>query len=139
LSLWINAIGVPVGIWAVVEYFTHANVLPIWMVWFSLLNITLFVVALTLLYINTWRRTKLVLNRWIDRVWYMLRVNPVFAMIWWFLWIIPLAIGYRMYLLDEGLAWQRTEKIDANKMLIRSKYRDSVLTRRSQPEESRLE
>ena len=79
------------------------------------------------------------LSRWIDRVWYMLRVNPVFALIWWFLWIVPLAIGYRMYVLDEGLAWQRTEKIDANKMLIRTKYQDPALTRRNQPEESRLE
>ena len=56
----------------------------------------------------------------------MIRINPVSAMVWWLLWIIPLAIGFRMYLLDEGLAWQRTEKIDANKMLIRAKYRSEM-------------
>jgi len=51
----------------------------------------------------------------------MLRINPISAFIWWFLWLIPLVIGFRMYLLDQGLAWQRTEKIDANKLLIRRK------------------
>jgi hypothetical protein len=55
----------------------------------------------------------------------MLRVNPLALMIWWFLWIVPLAIGSRMYLRDEGLAWQRTEKIDANKLLIRKKLGES--------------
>ena len=67
----------------------------------------------------------LVFTRWRDRAWYMLRVNPLSLMIWWFLWIVPLAIGFRMYLRDEGLAWQRTEKIDANKVLIRKKLRES--------------
>jgi hypothetical protein len=76
-----------------------------------------------LLYWKTWQRTALIFTRWFDRIWYMLRVNPVTALVWWFLWIVPLAIGFRMYVLDEGLAWQRTEKIDANKVLIRRKIR----------------
>jgi hypothetical protein len=40
-------------------------------------------------------------------------------MIWWFLWIIPLTIGLRMYLRDEGLEWERTEKVDAKNALVR--------------------
>jgi hypothetical protein len=40
-------------------------------------------------------------------------------MIWWFLWIIPLTIGLRMFLRGEGLVWERTEKIDANNALVR--------------------
>jgi hypothetical protein len=59
-------------------------------------------------------------------------------MIWWFLWLIPLFIGFRMYLRDEGLAWQRTEKTDANKVLIRKKMQDHP-TLISQIRESNLE
>jgi glycosyltransferase XagB len=123
LSLTINAIGIPVGIWAAWMYFIHANVVPRWAVWLAILNIILLIVTMTMLYIHTWRRTKLVYTRWADRAWYMIRINPISALIWWFLWIIPLFIGFRMYVLDEGLAWQRTEKIDANKLLIRRKFR----------------
>jgi hypothetical protein len=50
----------------------------------------------------------------------MIRINPISAIIWWIIWLIPLFIGFRMYLLDEGLVWQRTEKIDANQALVRS-------------------
>jgi len=128
LSLWVNALGLPIGIWALWEYVTHANILPQWTIWLAAANVTLFAVSMVLLYVNTWRRTRLVLSRWTDRVWYMLRVNPLFALIWWFLWLVPLAIGFRMYLLDEGLAWQRTEKIDANKALIRTKLKSSEKT-----------
>jgi len=138
LSLWSNAVGFPLGIWALWVYFTHANVVPEWTVWLAGANVTLFVVSMLMLYANTWKRTGLVLTRWRDRVWYMLRVNPVFAMIWWFLWLVPLAIGLRMYLLDEGLAWQRTEKIDANRILIRTKIKGSNALL-SQSEDSNLD
>ncbi len=123
MSLAINLLGLPVGAWAAWEYFHHAGILPAWTVWLALLNICLLALTLVFLYANTWRRTGLVCARWADRVWYMIRVSPPSAMLYWFLWIVPLAIGLRMYLLDEGLAWQRTEKIDANKLLIRRKLR----------------
>jgi hypothetical protein len=55
----------------------------------------------------------------------MLRVNPISAIIWWLLWNVPLAIGFWMFVRDEGLAWQRTEKIDANKLLIREKLQSA--------------
>ncbi len=137
LSLWINAVGLPLGVWAAWMYFSQAHVVPAWTFWIAVLNVAMFAVSLSMLYANTWRRTGLVCRHWSQRVWYMIRINPVSAMIWWFLWAIPLFIGFRMYLLDEGLAWQRTEKIDANKVLIRAKYskvtRDYVVPNRDTP------
>jgi cellulose synthase/poly-beta-1,6-N-acetylglucosamine synthase-like glycosyltransferase len=142
LSLWINAVGVPIGIWALWAYFAQTHVVPEWTFWISAINLTCFVVSMSMLYANTWRRTGLVYTRWRDRAWYMLRVNPISAMIWWFLWLVPLAIGLWMYISDGGLTWQRTEKIDANKLLIRRKVAvehgyDATLTKKS--EESDLE
>jgi glycosyltransferase XagB len=119
LSLWINAIGVPTGIWALWVYLAGRSPLPLWTVWLSLINLFAFAVMLGLLYGRTWQRTGLVLDRWIDRVWYMVRVNPLSIMVWWVLWLIPLFIGFTMYLGDGGLVWQRTEKVDANHALVR--------------------
>jgi len=130
LSLWINVVGIPVGVWAGWQYFAHWGLLPVWTIWFSVMNLVLYGCTLVMLYTSTWRRTALVCTRWRDRAWYMIRVNPVSIMIWWLLWIVPLTIGLRMYLLDEGLAWQRTEKIDANKLLIRRKFRRGNIERK---------
>jgi glycosyltransferase XagB len=121
LSLGINAIGLPLGVWAFWMYFSQAHVVPEWTIWIAIVNVILLACSLDMLYTNTWRRTRLVCHRWRDRAWYMLRLNPFSLLIWWFLWLIPLTIGFWMYLRDEGLAWQRTEKIDANKLLIRRK------------------
>lgn len=125
LSLWVNAIGIPSGVWAIVMLLTHHHVVPSWTVWLAAVNLTAFVISLSILYAKTWRRTELVLDRWTDRVWYMIRINPISAMIWWLLWIIPLLIGLRMFLRGEGLVWQRTEKIDANHKLVRAAASDS--------------
>ena len=84
--------------------------MPVWTLWIAALNLALFMWSLASLYVNTWGRTRLVFTRWRDGAWYMLRVNPLSLMIWWFLWIVPLAIGFRMYLRDEGLAWERPRK-----------------------------
>ncbi len=119
LSLWVNSIGIPFGIWGLWTFFTRTSILPHWTVWLALLNVTAFVVSLSALYVRTWQRTALVLDRRRDRLWYMLRVNPVSIMIWWILWILPLAIGLRMFLRDDGLVWERTKKIDANNALVR--------------------
>lgn len=136
LSLSINVVGLPVGAWAAWTYFAQAHVVPAWTFWFAVVNVALFALVLTLLYESTWRRTRLVCRRWIDRAWYMIRINPVSAMIWWLLWTIPLFIGFRMYLRDEGLAWQRTEKIDANKVLIRHKLRGDPIALVNQSKET---
>lgn len=119
LSMWINAIGIPLGVWALWTFFAHTSILPGWTLWLSGFNVACFVISLSFLYASTWRRTALVLERRSQRLRYMLRVNPISAMVWWLLWIVPLAIGFTMYLRDLGLVWERTEKIDANHRLIR--------------------
>jgi cellulose synthase/poly-beta-1,6-N-acetylglucosamine synthase-like glycosyltransferase len=121
LSLSVNSFGLLIGGTALYAYLAHDKWLPLWTLDVAGMDLLLLAVLMGWLYVNTWRRTKLVLTRWQARVLYMLRINPISAFIWWFLWLIPLVIGFRMYLLDQGLAWQRTEKIDANKLLIRRK------------------
>jgi hypothetical protein len=75
------------------------------------------------LYVRTWRRSALVLKTRRARALYLLRVNPVFLMVWWLVWLIPLWIGFRMYLRDEGLVWERTVKNDANHGLVRGQQK----------------
>mgnify|MGYP003663890111 FL=1 len=120
LSLSLNSIGLPLGIWVSSCFVLGIRVVPDWAVALSLLNVTAFAVSLTHLYVHTWRRAALVLPRRRDRVWYLLRVNPVFIMAWWLVWLIPLWIGFGMYLRDEGQIWERTEKSDANHTLVRA-------------------
>jgi glycosyltransferase XagB len=124
LSLWINAIGFPLGVWGLWTYLTRADILPLWLVWLSVANLLAFAISMTCLYVRTWIRTALVLDKTSERIWYMLRVNPLFVMIWWVVWLIPLAIGLWMYLRDGGLVWQRTEKVNANQALIEARVRD---------------
>lgn len=120
MTLWFNAIGVPLGLWALVSWMTGTSSLPEWTLVLAALNVGAFAVSLTIQYVSTWKRTKLVLRTRRQRIRYMIRINPISAIIWWVLWLIPLFLGFRMYLQDEGLIWQRTEKIDANQKLIRS-------------------
>lgn len=118
LSLWINAIGFPTGVWALAAHFLGGAHLPLWLVIVCAINITAFVIMMTSVYISTWRRTGLVLDRTRERIAYMLRVNPLFVALWWVMWLVPLAIGFWMYVNDLGHAWERTEKTDANHRLI---------------------
>lgn len=120
LSLSLNSIGLPLGVWASWGVLSGNHVLPLWVVSLSLLNICAFAFSLICTYVRTWQRAALVLPHRRDRVWYLLRVNPVFIMAWWLIWLIPLWIGLRMFLRDEGLVWERTEKTDANHMLVRA-------------------
>jgi cellulose synthase/poly-beta-1,6-N-acetylglucosamine synthase-like glycosyltransferase len=120
LSLWINAVGFPVGAWALIQWAQGADDLPLWLVILCTVNVIGFVLSLTALYLNTWRRTRLVLDRRRDRIWYMLRINPLFVMIWWVIWLVPLWLGFWMYMRQGGLVWERTEKINANEALIQS-------------------
>lgn len=119
LTFWIGSIGFPTGIWALWTYLNGTGPLPRWTIAHSIFNLGCLAGALSVLYWSTWKRTAIVLSRIRDRVRYMLAVNPVFLMIWWLVWIIPLWLGYRMYKKDTGLAWARTKKIDANATLVR--------------------
>jgi len=128
LSLWINALGFPIGVWALVEWWRGADLLPTWLVWLCVINTVAFVVSLTALYAHTWTRTALVLDRRRDRIAYMLKVNPLFLMVWWVIWLIPLWLGFWMAVSDGGRVWQRTEKINANERLVRARSRKAVTT-----------
>jgi cellulose synthase/poly-beta-1,6-N-acetylglucosamine synthase-like glycosyltransferase len=122
LSLWINAIGFPTGVWAIWTALHHEHLFPHWIVVVAGLNVAACAFSLSMLYVNTWRRTGLVLDSFWQRVGYMLRINPLFLAIWWTVWLIPLAIGFWMYLRDRGHVWERTEKINANQTLIEVHY-----------------
>ncbi|MBE7218916.1 MAG: glycosyl transferase, partial [Caulobacteraceae bacterium] len=120
LSLWINAVGVPTGAWALWVFLRRENIFPLWLIVLCCINLACFLVSLLTLYVITWKRTALVLSKRRRRLLYMLRVNPIFVMVWWVLWLIPLAMGFWMYLNNQGLVWRRTEKKDANHDLIRA-------------------
>ncbi|HEV7346529.1 MAG TPA: glycosyltransferase family 2 protein [Devosia sp.] len=120
LSLSLNSIGTPLGIWAFLSFLSGNSQVPDWVLWLAVVNLVLFGMSMTRLYVRTWQRTAMVLSRRRDRIWYLLRVNPVFVMVWWLIWLIPLWIGFRMFLRDEGLVWERTEKSDANHKLVRA-------------------
>lgn len=120
MSLWLNAVGLPIGIWAAADYhFAGQPALPMWATAIAILNLTLFAVSMTGIYRNTWKRTALVLKRRRDRIWYMIRINPLSIMVFWLIWLIPLWIGWRMFRSDGGLVWERTVKINANEELVR--------------------
>ncbi|MFK0300244.1 glycosyltransferase family 2 protein [Brevundimonas sp. NPDC090276] len=124
-SLWVNALGFPTGIWAL-TYGANNAAIPPWLFWLSLINITAFVLTMIGLYISTWHRTALVLTRTSDRLSYMLKVNPLFLMIWWVVWLVPIWLGFWMYMRDGGLIWERTEKVNANEALIRSEQAPAI-------------
>jgi cellulose synthase/poly-beta-1,6-N-acetylglucosamine synthase-like glycosyltransferase len=119
LSLVLNCIGVPLGIWALVTFIMGTSPLPISLVALSLTTLALYTVILGLIYLNTWRRTAIVLTTRRQRLHYMFRVSPPFLFVYWMIWTIPIAIGIGMYLREGGLVWERTTKIDANHELVR--------------------
>lgn len=125
LSLWINAVGFPIGLWALAMWIADTDALPNWLVTLCVINLIAFALSLTSLYVSTWRRTALVLHRRRDRLAYMLRINPLFIMLWWVAWLIPLTLGLGMVLRDGGRVWERTEKINANEDLVGSQAREA--------------
>jgi cellulose synthase/poly-beta-1,6-N-acetylglucosamine synthase-like glycosyltransferase len=133
LLLSVNVIGLPPGVWALWLVFSGANILPLWLTLLGGMNIAFYVLTFGALYARTWRRTGLVLDRTGDRLAYMLRINPLFQLAWWLVWLIPLWIGFCMYLRDGGLIWDRTRKIDANHALILSKAADEQRPNDSKP------
>jgi hypothetical protein len=48
----------------------------------------------------------------------MVRINPLFILLWWLFWTVPLTIGFWMFLTDKGLIWQRTEKLARHRVLV---------------------
>lgn len=114
LSHPINVIGLPTGVYALYLLIIGANELPMFVVVLSVVNIVLYVLTMTTFYRNAWQRTKFVLNRMPLRIWYMLRINPIMVFLYEILWVVPLSIGFAMFLGDRGKVWVRTRKYDAD-------------------------
>lgn len=123
LSLSVNALGMPIGAWALWTWLDGTSILPPWTVGLAAFNIATYAAMLLAMYCSTWKRSALVLGSRRSRLWYLLRVNPVFLSFWWLIWLVPLWIGYRMYVHDKGLVWERTEKINANEPLMQQLVR----------------
>ena len=114
LSLPVNVIGLPTGVYALYKWYSHANPFPRWLVALSLLNVALYLVVTGICWRNAWRRTKFVLPERRLRIRYMLRVNPASLFLYHVLWTVPIGIGFFMFISDLGRVWQRTEKFDAD-------------------------
>jgi len=121
LSLWSNAVLLPLSVWAINGFVHSYACFPVWLVLLSIFNICCSFAVLIFVYYNVWKRSALVLGtRW-ERVKYLLRMNPITVFFWWIMWVIPIYLGYRMYTGEGGLEWVRTHKVDANSQLIGEK------------------
>jgi cellulose synthase/poly-beta-1,6-N-acetylglucosamine synthase-like glycosyltransferase len=121
LLLLVNIVGLPTGVWAILDLLSGSGHLPASLTVLSLTNVAAYVVLMAYVYQATWRRTALVLSTRRERIAYMWRINPISLWIWWLIWIVPLCVGFQMFLRDRGQVWDRTEKIDANNGLVRER------------------
>ncbi len=124
LSYLITPIGLPVGGWAIYTLIEGDSPLPPWTITLAIGTSFTYLLALSGLYLSIWRRSEIVLERRVDRLRYLVRVNPLSLVLWSMIWVIPIIIGWWMYIRDTGLVWERTVKVDANAGLIRSKVRN---------------
>ena len=119
LSLLVNPLGLATGAWVFVRALTsEGQFLATWLIVLSCVNICLAIVLLARGQLQAWRQSASVLSSRRSRLHFMVRVNPVSLMLYWLYWSVPMVIGFWMFLRDTGLAWERTEKIDANHELI---------------------
>lgn len=119
LSLGFNPIGFAVGIWAVVAVvITQGTALPLQVNVLATTTMTLAVLLMIVAMVRAWQASKDVLPRRRDRLRFVARVNPLFVLVYWLWWSIPLAKGLVMYVRDTGLVWERTEKINSNQPLV---------------------
>ncbi|MGA2159341.1 MAG: glycosyltransferase family 2 protein [Dehalococcoidia bacterium] len=115
MSLLINIIGIPTGIYAAYLFIQNSGILPFWVVFLSIINIIFYISLMIAIYSSIWKRTKLVLNKTGDRISYMVRINFIVLFFYWFLWAIPIIGGFIMFVTDKGKEWARTEKVDADR------------------------
>jgi len=118
LSLLINIIGLPTGAYAIYRFVAGIGPFSWWLVVLSLTNIALYLALMGIIYTSTWKRTKLVLSSVSSRIWYMLRINPLFLFLYWLLWAIPIITGFGMFLAGKGRVWKRTDKVDADRRFV---------------------
>lgn len=124
LSLWSNAVMLPLSLWALNGYFHSYPCFPNWLVVLSVFNISSTLSMLLLVYYQIWKRSALVLGTRRERLWYLIRMNPLTAFCFWCLWLVPIWLGYRMFRGEGGLIWERTHKIDANAPLLKTRIID---------------
>ena len=118
MSLPINLIGIPSGIWILYLFLQGQNPLPLWVIILSIINIIFYIGLITAIYISTWKWTGVVLKKTSSRINYMITVNPVTLFVYWTFWIIPILGGLYLFITDQGKAWARTEKVDADRKLV---------------------
>lgn len=117
LSLVLNSIGLPLGLWGVFAWWEGD--LSIYVAVLGFINFAgLFSMWIRFYYV-AWTKARIVLPNPLDRIKYIARVNPVFLWLFWVIWIIPLWLGWRMYRKDTGLVWDRTVKHDSNHQMVR--------------------
>ncbi|WP_216819859.1 glycosyltransferase family 2 protein [Frondihabitans sp. 762G35] len=120
LSLAFNPIGFTVGILALVDLGINGpGILNPAAIVISLVTMLLALVLMIRGMVQAARMSRPVLPRRRDRAVFVARVNLVFILGYWLWWLVPLAKGFVMFLRDGGLVWERTEKRDANNVLIR--------------------
>lgn len=120
LSLVINSLGFPLGVWVILEALAGHDPIGAGLTVLSAIDIVAALAVLIRIFYAAWTRSKLVLESRRERFRFLGRVNPVFLIGYWFLWLLPIAIGVWMFIADRGLTWQRTEKVDANHELVRA-------------------
>ncbi len=120
LALMLNPLALLTATWGVVEIAVNGHRLPDWINLLCLISIVAGVPLLMYRWYLAWAKIKPVLPRRRDRLAFAFRVNPVFSFVYGIWWILPILRGFSMFLLDQGLRWERTVKTDANHDLIRN-------------------
>lgn len=142
LSLVINSLGLPLGVWVVAETLAGHDPINVALTVLSVVNIFAALAVLTRIFYAAWVRSKMVLDSRKDRLLFLARVNPLFLIGYWLVWLVPLAIGAWLFMADRGLTWQRTVKVDANHDLVRSGHglgemgRDTIIDLRDNAPEA---
>lgn len=118
LSLLLNTVNVPLSLPVILQVVRQRVTFPLWIDLLSAIDLASLGAFLACFYFVSWKRSYFVRHSAIDSWRYLLQVNPVFVMVYWSLWSLPIVVGFAMCLTDKGKVWKRTEKIDANHDLV---------------------
>ena len=119
LSLLVNPLGLAVGIWILALAILGDRPVDLPLTGLAVVNLMGAVTILAHNWTNAWKVSGQVLDSRRARLRLMLRLNPVFVMVYWLFWSVSMIIGIQMFIRDKGLVWERTEKVDANHDLVR--------------------
>ncbi|HMK99292.1 MAG TPA: glycosyltransferase family 2 protein [Acidimicrobiales bacterium] len=119
-TLLVNLVGLPVGTWILTLVALGDRPIDLALTVLAAVNVAGLVVIVGHNWLTAWRMSGLVLGGPRARLQFVWRVNPLALLVYWVIWVVPLVMGMQMFLRDRGLAWERTEKVDANHDLIRA-------------------